>query len=345
MSDHLHVALALDGCGWHPAAWRDPAAAPPGPFAPSHWTALAAEAERGLADFLTLEDALVLQPGTDGNGPVRGRPDMALVAARLLAATSRIGIVPTVTTLYTEPARIASALGTLDRLGRGRTGWRVQAGRRAEAPGFGAEPARALRPGELDGTAGLGPLLEQAAGAAREVRRLWRERPPVSPQGQPPVIALAHAPLPYRFAARGADLVMVTPHDREQARSIVGQVRAAEAAEGRTGAPLRVYGDLVVFLDAARKARLDALLGAPCPSDAAVFTGTPGELADLMLDWRDAGLDGFRLRPGALPDDLTAITGHVLPELRRRGAFRTAYGAATLRGRLGLARPAGRAAA
>jgi hypothetical protein len=24
----LHLAVALDGAGWHPAAWRDPAATP-----------------------------------------------------------------------------------------------------------------------------------------------------------------------------------------------------------------------------------------------------------------------------------------------------------------------------
>ena len=57
-----------------------------------------------------------------------------------------------------------------------------------------------------------------------------------------------------------------------------------------------------------------------------------------------AGLDGFRLRPGALPDDLTAITRLLVPELRRRGVFRDAYetGPTTLRERLGLPRPVSR---
>ena len=38
--------------------------------------------------------------------------------------------------------------------------------------------------------------------------------------------------------------------------------------------------------------------------DAHVFAGTPSQLADLLLDWHVAGLDGFRLRPAALPHDL-----------------------------------------
>jgi hypothetical protein len=54
------------------------------------------------------------------------------------------------------------------------------------------------------------------------------------------------------------------------------------------------------------------------------------------------GFSGFRLRPGALPDDLTAIIDALVPELQARGAFRTAYEADTLRGLLGLARPTNR---
>lgn len=107
----------------------------------------------------------------------------------------------------------------------------------------------------------------------------------------------------------------------------------------------------MVFLDddpaaaADRRARLEERAGAPYTSDARVFTGTPAELADLLLEGREAGLTGFRLRPAALPHDLERITRGLVPELQRRGAFRTAYEAATLRGLLGLPRPANRYAA
>jgi hypothetical protein len=43
--------------------------------------------------------------------------------------------------------------------------------------------------------------------------------------------------------------------------------------------------------------------------------------------------------------DLPAITRGLVPELQRRGAFRRAYEAGTLRGLLGLPRPANRYAA
>ncbi|OSC55873.1 FMNH2-dependent monooxygenase, partial [Streptomyces sp. 4F] len=74
-------------------------------------------------------------------------------------------------------------------------------------------------------------------------------------------------------------------------------------------------------------------------------TGTPAALADLLLEWRSAGLTGYRLRPAVLGHDLPAITRNLVPELQRRGAFRLAYETDTLRGLLGLVRPANRYAA
>jgi len=84
------------------------------------------------------------------------------------------------------------------------------------------------------------------------------------------------------------------------------------------------------------------LAGVRYESDAAVFTGTAAELADLLEEWQRAGLAGFRLRPGAIPADLEAITTHLVPELQGRGAFRRGYEARTLRGLLGLGTPANR---
>ena len=57
----LHLAVALDGAGWHPAAWREPDAQPRQLFTAGYWTELAQQAERGLLDFLTIEDRLDLQ--------------------------------------------------------------------------------------------------------------------------------------------------------------------------------------------------------------------------------------------------------------------------------------------
>ena len=163
-------------------------------------------------------------------------------------------------------------------------------------------------------------------------------------QGQPIVSALGHATVPYQLIAKSADVGFVTPADADHARRIVAEIRAA-TAPARPGARARRPGRLPRPERAAaaeRKARLDELAGRAYESDATVFTGTPPQLADLLIEWRQAGLSGFRLRPGAIPDDLEAITRDLVPELQRRGVFRTAYKAGTLRGLLGLRRPASR---
>ena len=120
--------------------------------------------------------------------------------------------------------------------------------------------------------------------------------------------------MPYQLIARSADVGFVTPRDAAHAAEIVMQIRTEQARAGRAAQTVHVFGDLVVFLDetkaaaAARKLRLDERAGAEYRGDALVFAGTAGGLADLLQDWQAAGLSGFRLRPGALPHDLTQLT-------------------------------------
>jgi alkanesulfonate monooxygenase SsuD/methylene tetrahydromethanopterin reductase-like flavin-dependent oxidoreductase (luciferase family) len=164
---------------------------------------------------------------------------------------------------------------------------------------------------------------------------------PRPPQGHPVVLALAHSSVPYAFAARAADVVAVTPADAADARRILAEVRDQESAVGRRGEPLRVLADLVVLLDGEaepagdRLARLDAL-GRPLSSETRVVTGSAAALADVLEELSELGYDGARLRPGSSLEDLPRITSDLVPELQRRGLFRTAYESSTLRGHLGL---------
>jgi alkanesulfonate monooxygenase SsuD/methylene tetrahydromethanopterin reductase-like flavin-dependent oxidoreductase (luciferase family) len=157
--------------------------------------------------------------------------------------------------------------------------------------------------------------------------------------------------MPHRLIGQAADVGFVTPHNPAEARAVVAEIQAAGAQAGRGPETISVLADLVVFLAsdaraaADRRARLDELAGQELTSDAAVFAGTPAQLASVLEEWQQAGLSGFRLRPGGIPADLQAITRDLVPELQRRGVFRTSYDAGTLRGRLGLGRPASRYAA
>ncbi|MEU1814740.1 LLM class flavin-dependent oxidoreductase [Streptomyces roseifaciens] len=69
--------------------------------------------------------------------------------------------------------------------------------------------------------------------------------------------------------------------------------------------------------------------------------GTPQTIADELESWFTEGsADGFNVMPGYLPDGLDDIVDLVVPELQRRGLFRTEYEGTTLRDHLGLQRPA-----
>ena len=71
--------------------------------------------------------------------------------------------------------------------------------------------------------------------------------------------------------------------------------------------------------------------------------GTPAEVADALEDWFTAGAaDGFNILPLTFPDGLNDLVDLVLPELRRRGRFRSEYEGRTLRENLGLPKPENR---
>jgi len=382
-STPFHLAVALDGAGWHPAAWREPRARPAELLTGRYWTDVIGEAERGLLDFVTIEDGFSVHSSRADR--VTGRLDAVLIAARVAPLTRHIGLVPTVVVTHTEPFHISKAIATLDYASYGRAGVRVRVSASPqEAALFGRRSLPELDLRDRDDPAVrqlTAALFDEAADYVEVIRRLWdswdddaeirdaatgrfvdRDRlhyidfagdyfsvrgpsiTPRPPQGQPIVSALGHATVPYQLIATSADVGFVTPADADHARRIVAEIRAARVAPD----PVQVLADLVVFLGptaaaaADRKARLDELAGRAYESDATVFTGTPPQLADLLIEWRQAGLSGFRLRPGAIPDDLEAITRDLVPELQRRGAFRTAYEAGTLRGLLGLHRPASR---
>jgi FMN-dependent oxidoreductase (nitrilotriacetate monooxygenase family) len=76
-----------------------------------------------------------------------------------------------------------------------------------------------------------------------------------------------------------------------------------------------------------------------------VVAGTPTHIADEIELWfREGAADGFNVMPPYLPGGLEDFVDHVVPELRRRGLFRTGYTASTLRGHYGLPAPADRVA-
>jgi alkanesulfonate monooxygenase SsuD/methylene tetrahydromethanopterin reductase-like flavin-dependent oxidoreductase (luciferase family) len=353
MTGQLQLGVALDGYGWHPQAWRatltsDPAV--PSVLSGRYWAELAATAERGLLDFLTIDDTLMPQPGRrERIDPTRlaGRADAVLVAARIAPATQHIGLIPVATVTHTEPFHVSKSIATLDYVSHGRAGWQPRVSATThEAALFGRRDGSQIR------------LFDEAVEYVDVVRRLWDSWEddaiirdvatgryvdvdklhyidfagkhfsvkgpsitPRPPQGQPVVAALAHVRPAYEFAAAGADVVFVTPTDGAAVKGILNEVHAAG------GSVVKVFADVVVSFGGDGDFRSDAL----------VFAGSATELVDMLLDWQGLGIDGARLRPAVNATDLSVIVDEVVPLLQRAGRFRTGYRhGETLRARLRL---------
>ncbi len=67
--------------------------------------------------------------------------------------------------------------------------------------------------------------------------------------------------------------------------------------------------------------------------------GTLADVADSFQEWFEkGGADGFNIMPAMLPNGLQDFVDLVVPELQRRGLYRTAYQGTMLRDHLGLPR-------
>ncbi len=70
------------------------------------------------------------------------------------------------------------------------------------------------------------------------------------------------------------------------------------------------------------------------------MVGTPAQIADQMQAWLETeASDGFNVMFPTVPAGLDDFVDQVVPELQRRGVFRTSYEGSTLRDHLGLQRP------
>ena len=291
----MHLGVELCGAGRHPAALRRGGVDPAALVDPAWWTRLVRDAAARGLDLVVLPD-----------GPA-GVLDAVAMAGRIAPLVPGIGLVPQVDVAGTDPALPAKAIATLDVVS---TGWEpVTSANWREA---GAVVESVLEPGD-DG-----------------VRRL--------PLRRPLTVVRADEPDALDVAARHADVVRIAAPSLDVAHAARERVRDAATAAGRPPDDLAVLLDVEVHLagvaaDARASLRqLDRTDELP-PSTLRVV-GAAVDLANLVE--RTVALraaDGITFLPLALPADLFAITGQVVPLLAGRGLFRTGSPGMRLRAR------------
>src|SRR5436305_8546630 len=123
MSRRLHLNLFIHGRGHHEAAWRHPAASTLALTDIRYYQDLAQRAESALFDSIFLADQLAL--GDDVAQAPRTWLEPITVLAAVAVATTRIGLIATCSTTYTEPFNLARQFASLDHISNGRVGWNI----------------------------------------------------------------------------------------------------------------------------------------------------------------------------------------------------------------------------
>src|SRR4051812_42882815 len=123
MTKHMHLNLFIHGRGHHEAAWRHPDASPLALTDIRYHIDIARKAESGLFDSIFLADSLGV--GEDVANAPRTWLEPITTLAALAGATSRIGLIATGSTTYTEPFNLARQFASIDHISNGRAGWNI----------------------------------------------------------------------------------------------------------------------------------------------------------------------------------------------------------------------------
>lgn len=253
----IYFGVALQGPGAHRNAWRHPSVPADASVNFSFYVERAQKAEAAGLDFAFVADGLHIDADSAPHFLNRFEP-IALLSA-LAAVTSRIGLVGTLSTTYSEPYNVARQFASVDLISAGRAGWNaVTSPLKGSGRNFGREhPDHALRyeiAGEyLDVVKGLWDswdddalVRDRETGRFFDPEKLHRldhrgrffsvEGPlniRRSPQGQPVIFQAGSSDDGVAFAGRHADAVFTDGGTFEDGRIFYRRVKERAAAEGR----------------------------------------------------------------------------------------------------------------
>ena len=257
-SRRLHLNLFIHGRGHHEAAWRHPSASKLALTDLRYYVDLARKAEAGCFDSIFLADTLAA--GDDIASAPRTWLEPVTTLAALAGATSRIGLIATCSTTYTEPFNLARQFASLDHMSNGRVGWNIVTTWLVAASGnYGGQgqPSHAER-------------YERAEEYMRVVKALWDSwaddavlddraggryarpgsiRPinhagaryqvtgplniPRGPQGRPVFVQAGSSETGRRFAARHAEAVFTAQMEKATAKDFHTDLKRLAVAGGR----------------------------------------------------------------------------------------------------------------
>jgi FMN-dependent oxidoreductase (nitrilotriacetate monooxygenase family) len=258
MKRQLHLNLFIHSRGHHEASWRHPAASALPLTDIRYYQDLAQRAEAALFDSVFLADQLAL--GGDVAQAPRTWLEPITVLAAMAVATSRVGLIATASTTYTEPFNLARQFASIDHISRGRAAWNIVTSwlaTAAENYGGAGQVSHADRYARGEEFMEVVKALWDSWGpdaivddrAAGVYARRDRMRPinhrgdfytvagplnmPRCPQGRPVLVQAGSSDTGRRFAARHADAVFTAHMAKATAQDFYADLKTLAAAEGR----------------------------------------------------------------------------------------------------------------
>jgi FMN-dependent oxidoreductase (nitrilotriacetate monooxygenase family) len=258
MKRQLHLNLFIHSRGHHEASWRHPDTSPLALTDIRYYQDMARRAEAALFDSIFFADQLAL--AEDASQAARAWLEPVTLLAALAVSTSRIGLIATASTTYTEPFNLARQFASIDHISNGRAAWNIVTSWLATAArnyGGAAQVSHADRyaRGEefmavvkalWDSWAGDAVLDDRASGLYARPDRIrpidhrgdfYRVAGPLNlprcPQGRPVLVQAGSSDTGRRFAARHAEAVFTAHMAKSTAQDFYADLKNLAQAEGR----------------------------------------------------------------------------------------------------------------
>ena len=283
----FHLGLFLQGSSVQ--AWGEPWTGRIGEtwMVPDLFVDVARALERACFDYVLLEDSSYIGESYAAsreiylhNGIAVPRQDPSVVATLMIAATSRIGIVPTFATFAYPPYLLARLMASLDQVSSGRAGWNMVTGSSDfAARNFGMErlPDHDLRydmadeymdlvnqlwaswePGAIVADAESGMLVDHTKVHQVDFRgAYYASRGPLNsgpaPQGRPVIAQAGGSPRGRQFASKHADTIVASIKGVDRMRDYRDDVRERMRGHGRDPGQCKVLFLVAPILAATRE--------------------------------------------------------------------------------------------
>ncbi len=269
----LRLGTILHGASGNMSAWRHPAALADASINFDFVKETALKAEAGKLDFIFVADGLYINEKSIPHFLNRFEP--ITVLSTLAAVTSRLGLVGTLSTSYSEPFTVARQFASLDHLSHGRAGWNVVTSPlEGSAKNFSRSqhPEHALRyriaDEYLDVVKGLWDsweddafIRDKASGQFFDPAKLhtldhhgdfFQVAGPLNigrtPQGRPIIFQAGASEDGKKLAAKHADAIFTHHETLEEAQHFYRDVKAQLHAQGRTPDSLHIFQGVSVIV-------------------------------------------------------------------------------------------------